>query len=327
MVEVMRTWLRSGEYALLDNIALLPLCRSPLSTEPMVIESEEGFAYFLIDNFKRGWILKKFSPGREPDRAYADAIQELIPPIPGFESGFARKVLKFSSVSSPAFCNGEFQAWIDGTVLMPQVVSPTWSEFSDSIRNGSVAPPTVERLLLCCKLSEMVDRLESVGVAHRDLSSRNMMIDPLTLELHFIDWDSLYHGTLTMQANATCGTNGYVAPFVTLNGHELVHLTWHEKADRFALAVLNSELMVAKAGSVRVEDGGLLRQSDIDKGSGATLVEVRNDLIQTFPDAVHFLDAALSASSFLGCPSPTDWIEFTKKVLSDRVELNGVASL
>lgn len=110
----MQTWLRSDEYALLDNIALLPRCSGPWSTDPMVTESEEGFAYFLIDNAKKGWILKKFLPGQEPDRDYGDAIQALIPKITGFESGFERRILKTLSVSRATFCNGEFQAWMYG---------------------------------------------------------------------------------------------------------------------------------------------------------------------------------------------------------------------
>lgn len=303
----MQNWLGSGEYALLDNIALLPRSSGSSSTEPMAIESEEGFAYFLIDKVGRGWILKKFVAGQEPDRFYVDAIQALIPRMPGFESGFGRKILRSASVSRAAFCNGEFRAWIDGTVLMPQVVSPTWCEMADSISDGSVGLSTVQRLLLCCRLSKMVGCLESAGIAHRDLSSRNILIDLLNLELHFIDWDNLYHDTLTMQCHATFGTNGYIAPFVTVNGVQDVQSTWREKSDRFALAVLNCELLAVRAGSLIVEDGGLLKQNDIDNRSGATLFNVRDGLSHTFPGAVKFLDASLNASSFPECPSPTDW--------------------
>lgn len=312
MVDVLQSWLTSGEYALLDDIALLPRYRGPSSAEPLVTESEEGFAYFLIDKAERGWILKKFVAGQEPDRTYVDAIQALIPRKPGFESGFGRKILSCSSVSRAAFYNREFEAWLDGSVLMPQIDSPTWSEVADSIRNGSVTLSAVKRLLLCNKLSRMVDCLESAGVAHRDLSSRNILIDTLNIELHFVDWDNLYHASLAMQSNATFGTNGYIAAFVRADDAQHLHRTWHEKSDRFALAVLNSELLVIRAGSLRVEDGGLLRQNDIDKRSGTTLFKVRNTLCHTFPVAVKLLDAALNACSFAECPSPTDWIKFTE---------------
>lgn len=307
----MQAWLRSGQYALLENIALRPRGVESSSAGPMVIESEEGFAYFLIDKAERGWILKKFLAGQEPDRAYVEAIRALIPRLRGFESGFGRNILKSSSVSRAAFCTKEFQAWMEGTVLMPQVVAPTWSEFADSIRDGSVVLATAERIRLCCKLSGMVDSLESVGAAHRDLSSRNILIDPLKIEPHLIDWDNLYHATLKMQPHATFGTDGYIPPFITVEDVQDVHLSWHEKSDRFALTVLNSEFLVIRAGSACVEDGGLLAQNEIDNGSGRTLFEVRNTLCDAFPGAVKFLDAALSACSFAECPSPSDWIKFT----------------
>lgn len=307
MEDEIQTWLRSGEYALLDGIALAPRSAGPLPTAPLVNESEEGFAYFLIDRTGRGWVLKKFVAGQEPHPAYVDGIQTLVPKRQGFESGFDRKILRSSSVSRTAFWNREFQAWIDGTVLMPQVLSPAWSEFADSIRDGSKALSTVERLLLCRNLSEMVGCLESAGVAHRDLSTNNVLIDPANMELHFIDWDNLYHAALTMQSQATFGTNGYIAPFVR-SGMENLHLTWREKSDRFALAVLNSEFLVIKAGSLRVEDGGLLEQNDINKRFGGTLFEVREALCHTFPVAVRLFDVAFDAGGFAECPSPADWI-------------------
>jgi serine/threonine protein kinase len=314
------TWLISGEYAVLDNIALRPRCAGRLSAVPMVTKSEEGFAYFLTDSAGRGWILKKFLPGQEPDRAYTDALQALIPKWPGFESGFERRILKSPSASFAGFCNGEFQAWIDGAILMPQAVSSTWAEFAESIRKGSVALSAVERLMLCCKLSEMVSCLESAGLAHRDLSSKNVLINPMNVELHFVDWDSLYHATLTMQSNTACGTNGYIAPFVKANGLELVNLTWQEKSDRFALAILNSELLAIEAGSKCVEDGGLVQQSDIDNRWGPTLFEVRNTLRNNFPDAVELFDKSLIASSFRECPSPTEWMDFAKECLCNDTQ-------
>lgn len=318
MNDVMRTWLESNQYAVLDNIALLPRRRGQLAPAPVVIESEDGFAYFLTDASEAGWILKKFIAKQEPDRGYTAAIQALVPNVSGFESGFERKLLKSSSVSSVAFCNTEFQAWIDGTVLMPQVVCPTWREVSDSLSDGSLILSTAHRLLLCSRVSEMVQSLESVGVAHRDLSSRNILIDPRNPAAHFVDWDSLYHDTLTMQSNTACGTNGYIAPFVKANGVELVHFTWAERSDRFALAILNIELLAARTGSRRVEDGGLLLQRDLDNRAGPTLVAVRNILGRDFPDAVQLLDQALSASNFSECPSPADWIEFARRKLAAR---------
>lgn len=312
MMDVMQAWLASGEHALLENIFLSPRCAGRSSTAPLVIKSEEGLAYFLIDEGKRGWILKKFVSGQQPQRPYVDGIQHLVPSMPGFESAFQRKVLTGSSVSPAAYCNNKLQAWIDGTILMPEVVAPTWLKVADSIREGPAVLSTVERLRLVWELSEMVACLESRGVAHRDLSSNKLLIDLSNSRLHFVDWDNLYHPTLTLQRHATFGTNGYTAPFVNVNSVQDLELTWQQKSDRFALAVLNSEFLAISAGSSRNEEGGLLEQDDVDNRSGRTLFEVRDTLSYTFPDAVELLDSALNACSFAECPSPADWIKLSK---------------
>lgn len=310
MADVIREWLQANEYAVLDNIHLFPRRSETTSGLPMVIESEEGFAYFFVDNVDRGWILKKFLPEQEFDPAYTNAIQSLIPPLPGFESGFQRKVLKSSSASSIGFCNREFREWIDGTILMPQVVAPSWAELAEAIRNGSLRLSRSERLLLCRNLSELVAALESACLAHRDLSSRNVLVNHTSTQVHFVDWDSLYHVSLTMPANTSSGTNGYSARFVRKEGRKLFYLTWREKVDRFALSILNSEFLAIREGSACVEEGGLLRQSDIDHKHGPTLSEMREALNQSFPDALHLFDQAINASDFVDSPSPSDWIRF-----------------
>jgi serine/threonine protein kinase len=275
-----------------------------------VTPEEEGFAYFLVDNVGRGWILKKFLPEQEFDPAYTRAIKALIPALPGFESGFQRKVLKSSGASSVGFCNREFREWIDGTILMPQVVAPSWAELAEAIRNGAVRLSGSERLLLCRNLSELVAGLEVASLAHRDLSSKNVLLNHKSAQVHFVDWDSLYHASLTMPANTSSGTNGYSAPFVRRKGRKLFYLTWREKADRFALSILNSEFLAIREGSACFEEGGLLRQSDIDHRHGPTLFEMREALNQSFAEALHLFDQAIDASDFVDSPSPSDWIRF-----------------
>jgi serine/threonine protein kinase len=280
----------------------------------MVSRGEQGSSYYLVDDDDNGWVLKKFFRETEPDNAYVEAIQAMIPEKTGFESGFGRKVLRTSSVSSLGYAHPDFQDWIDGTILMPQVTSPTWAELSVSIREGSAVLSRVERLLLCQKLSEMVGWLESAGLAHRDLSSTNIMMDVLNIEIHLIDWDSLYHSTLEMPPNTSCGTQGYIAPFVKDSGAAEVRASWQESADRFALAMLNVELRVIGAGlSIREMS---IDQDELQNRAGKRLESVRTNLRHISPTAVELLDAAITARSFAECPSPTDWIELAETELA-----------
>jgi hypothetical protein len=317
MNDVLQAWLRSGEYAVLDRIPLVPKYRRADSSLPMMIESEEGLAYLLADNINRGWILKKFFPGQAPARAYTDAVQGLIPRNRGFESGFNRRVLKRSSTSPAGFCSNEFKFWIDGTILMPQVVAPTWAGLAEAIRNQTAALLQIERLSLCRKLSEMVARLESLGLAHRDLSSDNVLIDLANTAPHLVDWDNLFHASLPMPSDANFGTSGYLPPFRKTHKLGVTALVWEARSDRFALAILNSEFLAVQVGMSCVENGGLLQQSDIDDRHGRTLSEVRKTLGGRFPDALALLDQALNASSFSQCPSPVEWMRFAETSLSE----------
>lgn len=310
--DVIRAWLVSGQCAFLNKIALVPRSEGTESASPMVIKSDEGFAYFLVDSNGQGWILKKFLPGQAPEWAYAGAIQSLVPKIPGFESGFLRTTLRRLSVSPAGFYDSEFRKWLEGTILMPQVMAQTWADLAGAIRSHKIELGDPDRVFLCSRFSEMIAALESGGLAHRDLSSRNILINVSTRNIHLVDWDSLYHATLRAQSETNCGTNGYIAPFVRVNGEEDVHLSWQEKSDRFALAVLNCEFLAMAPGSVSVEEGGLLQQSDIDRRSGPTLFELRKKLESRFPAAMHLLNQAINASAFEECPSPSDWLKLLR---------------
>lgn len=316
MINVVQAWLIADQHAVLESIALWPRCKPGSAGEVLMEESDEAYVYHLLDDSEQGWVLKKFRTGWEPHPVYAAAIQSLVPEISGFESGFKRKLLSGSSVSTSAYCEEAFCAWIDGAVLMPEVVAPTWAELTDAVSNGSRTLSTVERFFLCEKLSEKIDCLESVGLAHRNLSSSNVMIDPMNIEVHLIDWDDLYSVTLPEELDQPCGTAGYIAPFVRLSAATNSTSSWRLGADRFGLAVLSAELLVTKAGSRRF-GSGLLDQKEIYQRFGQTLEDVRHGLQHSYAAAGELLDAALNARSFAECPTPRDWIELMQRGLDN----------
>lgn len=320
MVDAMQAWSGTGREAILDDVALKPRTVDTSSTVPLVTRGGQAWAYYLADDSGEGWILKKFLPCKQPDPAYLDEIQALVPNRPGFESGFERKVLNSSSVSTSSYCDSKFQAWINGTILMRQVVSPTWAELAPSLRDESKTLSRVERLFLCAKLSEKIEWLESAGVAHRDLSSTNVLIDPVNVEVHLIDWDSLYHSTLPIPSNTTPGTDGYMAPFARANGGAATHVTWQENSDRFGLTILNAEILSVNTESPLVGEGGLFAQEELYNRAGRTIFEVRNNLQHYFPAAAEILDAALTAQSFEKCPSPFDWINLINREMPSSAQ-------
>jgi serine/threonine protein kinase len=189
-----------------------------------------------------------------------------------------------------------------------------------TITDGGRTLSKIERLLLCSRLSEAVDLLESSGLSHRDLSHTNVIVDPLNIEVSLIDWDGLYHSSLPQQPNATVGANGYISPFVRANGSVESHRTWREHADRFALAVLNTELLTVNSGSRRHVDGGLFDQAELYARAGQSLFGIKNRLRQFSLAAAILLDGALNATSFEQCPSPVAWLEVINQELKKGAE-------
>lgn len=306
--DVAQRWLLSKKYASIEGIALLPRENTILRDDPLVFARGQAKAFYLYDDIKQVWILKKFLPGRSPNAQYIKAIQALIPQHTGFESGYQRKVLSRASVTEASSPAADFAAWIENTILMPFVKGSDWAYIADKVRDGTISLTPPQRLLLCKHLSQKVCLLESNQLSHRDLSSTNIFIDTNTWNVHLIDWDSIYHPSLNIPSNTTFGTTGYIAPFVKVNGTEDPRITWTHGADRFSMAMLNIEFLSIDRNSPLTGDGGILSQDEIYSLGGSGINKIADSLRQNFPHALTLFDRSLRAKNFKECPSPDEWM-------------------
>lgn len=317
-MDAMQAWLRADRPAMIDGVALLPRESEGAPGLPRCTVSETAIAYHLFDKNDDGWLLKKFLPDSQPDLSRIQTIQYVIPRKPGFSSGFDQRVLNETSLSSAGYHTEELQAWLIDAILVPEVNVTTWSDVADSIRTGGQSLATIEKLLLCQKLTERVEWLESAGAAHRNLSGMSVLIDPLNVEVHFVEWEHLFHPSLSKPVNITAGSVGYIAPFIKpeLN----VDATWKSRADRFALAVLNCEILLTNVDSPITAGGGLLEQQHIFDRAGQTLQRLRNALQQNSPAALKLFDQCLTASNFDQCPGPREWLGLIERELNSDAD-------
>ena len=308
MADAIQSWLASGEYAVIHQVPLRPVPLPNVSTLPLVDVGQQGSAYQLVDDNNNRWILKRFFSAMQPEPDYLASIQQLVPRRSGFEAGFERKMVTAADLSHSSFNHVDLSSWIAGTVLMPHVDTRSWANLIRFVTEGSLELSSIERLMLARRLSEAVGWLESSNLAHRDLSSANVLVDVMNVNVHLIDWDGLFHPDLNFQLNAVIGSNGYLAPFLKGGGITGATSTWMEHADRFALAVLNAELLTVEAGSRRHVDGGLLDQADVFNNFGPTLLGIKTRLQRALPSAALLFDRALNATNFDECPGPGDWL-------------------
>jgi serine/threonine protein kinase len=203
----------------------------------------------------------------------------------------------------------DLKNWLDETILMPKIKGVTWAELADDIRDGSVAINNQQRLALVGSLSALMLSLENNQISHRDLSSTNIMIDKSTLSVSLIDWDCMYHPSISMPKNTTFGTEGYISPFVYKTGNPIT--TWKEKSDRFSLAVFNVEFLGLAKGSPLAHDGGMFEQTKICMTNVYTFAKLLSKAQTDFPFAITLFERALNAKTFDDCPAPSEWFAFT----------------
>ncbi len=112
-------------------------------------------------------------------------------------------------------------------------------------RKAGALVPDVEkgslltRLQVCMRLARAVRRLHFAGLAHSDLSNRNVLVDLRGGDACVIDIDALVVPGLA--APTVLGTPGYMAPEV-VSGRTLPSI----ETDRHALAVLFYELLLQR---------------------------------------------------------------------------------
>ena len=310
--EDVEKWLESRRPAQVNGQRLRPLEHTQFRGMPLSIQRGQAEAFCLIGKDKRQWILKKFLPGKIPDRKYLESISSLLPKDDGFISGTDRQVLTTRTLSKN---NGSYYTtglarWLDGTVLMRRIPGVDWGTLADEIRDGHLALEQSHRVTLCRKLTELVDTMEQYGITHRDLSSGNVFIDTKTWSVALIDFDSLFHNRLSMPETTTCGTVGYTPPFAWRGGILNAATTWCLYADRFALAILNAEFLVLDKGAPLTAEGGMFDQNELSSRSGKGLNAVFQSLKAKFPTALTLFRTAVESYQPQECPSPQDWLQF-----------------
>lgn len=314
--EVVETWLQSGRNVVINQLSLKPIEHALLAGKPLSSQKGQAEAFFLVDDYGNWWILKKFHNTSNLDRRYLNQIGPLLPKENGFLCGTERRVLSRGILQNTAGCHydRDLDRWLDGTILMPRVTGFDWAAFADEIRDGTIKLDQWQRCTLCKNLTELIKLLEDNQCCHRDLSCGNVFIDTSTWQVSLIDFDSFYHPRLAMPKGTTCGTTGYTAHHAWNNGRLDARRTWCKYADRYALALINTEFLLMAPDTEITGEGGMFDQDELKKQSGNRINSVIHQLRMRYPIAARLLESTIHSSNFSDCPSPQDWICFYNTV-------------
>ncbi len=190
---------------------------------------------------------------------------------------------------------------------MPRVEGTDWAGVAHDIREERIDLPRRQRAALGQKLADIVEALEATGCAHRDLTSGNVFVDIARSRLHVIDWESLYHNSLSMPTNTTAGTTGYSSPYAHDGDTLSAAKTWLPHADRYALGLLVAEFCLMDRNCPVTGDGGMFDQDELRHRQGPGLTTAKNALSRDWPDLVEPFEATIASADFASCPSPENW--------------------
>ncbi|MBN1123262.1 MAG: hypothetical protein JXJ17_19480 [Anaerolineae bacterium] len=122
---------------------------------------------------------------------------------------------------------------LDFAMVMPWIQGQTWFDFIQTKSRTTLD----QSRALAESLAWVLYALELNQLAHCDLSSGNVIIDPELNQVHLVDVEDLYSPWLTPPPMVPAGTPGYQHREVGKTGQ------WGPSADRFAGAVLLAEML------------------------------------------------------------------------------------
>lgn len=327
--DVVDNWLKKAKPARIANLAVRPLEHPSMKGVSLSVQRGQAEVFPLVADDGSRWLLKKFHRQRSLDRCYLESIGSLLPAGAAFVCGSGRRILDRKGIQkTPShFYSAALADWLDETVLMPASSGRDWASIADDLRDGSLTLDMTQRVQLCRSLSRTVQLLESAGCSHRDLSSGNVFITPVSLEVCLIDFDSLFHPTLTMPAATTCGTSGYTPPFAWRHGQPDAAATWCPGADRYSLSLLDVEFLVVRPGSPITNEGGIFDQEQLRSRRGEGLARIRCELSSIAPAAVPLIEATLRSASCSECPAPDEWLALCDRLAGPMTAAPSLADL
>ncbi len=304
--DTIHKWLKSSRYAQIETFELKPKRHPAMRNNPLSVMRGQSEVFFLEDRVRQNRVIKKFYANKLPCQSYLQAVRGLLPQGKEFASGNGRLLLNNRSLTkiNGSYHTKELAHFLDGAILMPQIEGSDLYRLFEKVRNSQIKLSFEQRISICSNLIKAIKKLEQCGISHRDISGSNVYADCRNFNISLIDFDSMFHSSLKISHLTTLGSEGYIAPFLTRQNSRI---SFCERADRFALAILCTELLIIDKNLPQYHEGGLFAQSEIYNRSGKSINFVRSQL-RNYPDVLTLFEKVLSAKSFENCPSPDSWL-------------------
>ena len=184
--------------------------------------------------------------------------------------------------------------WIEGTIWGNLMLDPEPSLSAESY------------LQIAMALIRVVNNLEMQGLAHCDLSNNNFIITESITDIQLVDVEGMFAPDMPRPIpDISYGTPGYRTPWIAQHG------LWGPESDRFAIAILCSEILTWHNQEVRENRAGnasFFDEKEIGEESD------RYKLITRYLEPLNIylpklLEKAWRSNEFAQCPTIFDWFE------------------
>lgn len=189
---------------------------------------------------------------------------------------------------------------LEYSILMPWVEGRTWFDLiyqrvPISKQNSLVAARNVARVLA---------ELEKAGFAHCDIAGTNVIVNPKTGKIGFVDIEDTFGPDLSRPHNSPQGTEGY--RHVEIYGQ---HDQWRKEGDRFAASIILGEILCWHDENFRAlaDNEHYFGQQEISSTNSPRYKALIKILEQISPDLLELFRKAWNSKALSECPEVESW--------------------
>ena len=290
-----------------DVVEFLPLEESgPASVFVYAEAGKEGTVYKVLKNQEK-YALKVFYPEYRDIRLLENTEKlSRFKNIEGFRVA-ERNLIEPDEYPQllrqyPDLTYAVLMPWIEGTVWGNLMLEPEPTLQSENY------------LQIAKTLTRVVNNLERQGLAHCDLSNNNFIIVNGYSEIQLIDVEDMYAPDMPRPIpDISYGTTGYRTRWIAEHG------LWGPESDRFAAAILCSEILVWHNQEIREKRSGNTSFFDEEEiGEECERFKLMTGFLDNTSKALPGLfEKAWFANDFSQCPPVTEWFEIIQKIGSE----------
>lgn len=271
----------------------------------------EGNVYKVLKNRKQ-YALKVFYPEYQDKRLIKNTER-----ISQFKALRGFRVAERTVIDRKSFPDivDEFPE-LNYSVLMPWIQGTIWGNLMISER----PLPQGKYFQIAKILLEIIYTLEDQGLAHCDLSNNNFIIDPTLSSIELIDIEDMYAPDMPRPIpDISYGTIGYRTKWIAENG------LWGPKSDRFASAILCSEIITWHNKEIRDNKAGDTSFFDeVEIGEASERYRIMKSYLGKLDSDLPVLfEKAWFSKNSDHCPPVTDWMNVVNKLDAPKTEVEG----